>query len=161
MEYLVVLALPLVFGALIYFVYKRYTGTNYTQKTDIIAMSADGLLAHGFTKNAQGFVGTYNGFYINIYPTTSPSGNWQNRANQATAGPMFQVWVSIAPVEGQLKGLGGFFGKYMVIGEQPGYAMIGFTVRHNSGTNQTEEILNKINLLLKDLSSNGVMPYVV
>jgi hypothetical protein len=161
MEYLVVLALPIVAGVVIYLVYKQYSGKNYYQKTDKLAESIQDITLDGFTRNEHGYVGKYKAYHVNIYPTTSPAGNWQNRANHATAGPMFQVWVSIAPQVGQLKGLGGFFGKYMVIGEQPGYAMIGFTVRSVSGANQSSELLEKLDKLIVDLNANGVMPYLV
>ncbi len=154
MEYLVVLAMPLIFGVIIFMVYKQYTGKNYAQKTDKLADSIQEITLNGFKRTVHGYSGKYKGYDVNIYPTTSPGYGYMK-------GPMYQVWVSIAPMEGQLKGLGGFFGKYMVVGERPGYAMIGFAIRHVSGTNQTTDILDSLNRLTNDLSEKGVMPYLV
>jgi hypothetical protein len=160
MEYIVIVALPILIGAVIYYFYKQYTGKSYAQKTSNIADSAQGLLSMGFTRDANGYRGSYRGFYINIYTTASSSGNYQNLANTSMSGPKFQVWASVAPKEGQLKQLGGFLGKYLVNQGQPGYAMIGFLVNHNAGSDQTGEILNRLNQLLNALNENGVMPYV-
>lgn len=153
MEYLAVLIMPIVFGVIIFLVYKQYTGKGYAAKTDKIAESAQGLTLHGFKRTVHGYTGNYQGYDVNIYPTTTPGYGYMQ-------GPMFQVWISIAPFEGQLKGFGGFFGKYIVAGERPGYAMIGFTLRHSSGTDQTADLIAMLDTLVNDLKAKGVMAYV-
>jgi hypothetical protein len=153
MEYLAVLIMPVVFGLIIFFVYKQYTGKNLAQKTDAMADNIIGITSHGFARNVHGFRGTFRGYDVNVYPSSTPGVGYMQ-------GKLFQVWISIAPFEGQLKGLGGFFGKYMVVGERPGYAMIGFTLRYDSGTDQSSELINLINKLVDDLQAKGVMTYV-
>jgi hypothetical protein len=145
--------MPLLFGVIIFFVYKQYTGKNLAKKTDTMADNIIGITTHGFTRNVHGFRGTYRGYDVNIYPTSTPGVGYMQ-------GKLFQVWIGIAPMEGQLKGLGGFFGKYLVAGERPGYAMIGFALRYSSGTDQSAELISLINQLVDDLQSKGVVAYV-
>lgn len=153
MEILGIIAMMLLCAALILWVYKRYTGKSYAAKTERIANSAVELTLSGFKRTEHGYSGKQQGYDVVIYPTTTPGYGYMK-------GPMFQVWVIIAPQEGQLKGLGGFFGKYMVTGERPGYAMIGFALRHSPGTEQSADLLAMLETLIAALKSKDVAAYV-
>jgi hypothetical protein len=155
MEYLVLFGMSLGFIGLIFLIKNRFVNKTYPQKTNEMADSVKELTFIGFNRNANGYQGQIRNYDVNIYPTTSI------KSYGYMQGDMFQVWVNIAPEVGQLKGLGGFFGKYLVIGEKPGFAMIGFTARHYTGSNSAETIKYKLDELINNLIEKGVKPYIV
>jgi hypothetical protein len=48
----------------------------------------------------------------------------------------------------------------MVVGERPGYAMIGFALRHVPGTEQSADLLSMLATLLQALREKDVAAYV-
>ncbi len=152
MEYLVVLALPVIFLGLIFIIRYRLVNKVIPQKTAKMAESVQDLSFSGFNRTEHGYRGTVRGYDVNVYATSAPgTGHMQ--------GDLFQIWVNIAPEPGQLKGLGGFFGKYLVAGERPGFAMIGFTINYVSGSNATNDILHFLNKLIDSLTEKGIKAY--
>lgn len=117
--------------------------------------SLDQLDEIGLKRDENGYNGNYRSYPVYVYATTSIKriGYFQ--------GDKFQIWVIIAPEPGQLKGLGGFFGKYLVAGQKPGYAMIGFLVNYNTTASPEERIKFKLDTLVDDLEGNGIRPYII
>ncbi len=142
-----------VMAGLLLLVYKWFTTKRYPQKTNAMLDSLPALESIGLVRDANGYNGKYRDFLVYIYATTSikPIGYYE--------GNKFQVWVIAAPEPEQLKGLGGFFGKYLVAGEKPGYAMVGFLVNFNATSNPAGEIQARLNELITALQQNNVKPY--
>jgi hypothetical protein len=58
-----------------------------------------------------------------------------------------------------IKGVGGFFGKYLVTGEKPGYAMVGFLVNFNATSTPAEDIKVQLDTLIDILNQRSIKPY--
>lgn len=154
MEYLAILIYPAVCIGLIILIRQYFVKKRYPNKTGSMLDSVQKLGIKGYKRTENGYEGKEGEFNVYIYASTSISqvGHMQDN--------LFQVWLTIAPQPGQLKGLGGFFGKYMVTGEKPGYAMIGFTLRFDTRTDATENLISMSKNLTQKLQENGVKPYI-
>lgn len=153
-NYLVIVILAVMAG-LLFLVYRWFTGKRYPQKTSAMLDTVPDLEQIGLKRDANGYSGKYRDFLVYLYATTSmkPMGPY--------GGNKFQVWVIAAPQPGQLKGLGGFFGKYLVAGEKPGYAMVGFLINFNATSTPAEDIRVQLDELITALRQNEVAPYVM
>ncbi len=155
MEMLVPFLLLIGSFGLIFLVYRWFVTKRYPNKTSRMLDAIPELEQIGLHRTNQGYAGYYRKYYVNIYATTSL------KVAGYMSGSNFQVWVSIAPEPDQLKGLGGFFGKYMVLNQQADYAMIGFVLKYIPGLNSEEAIQNKLQRLVDALIEKGVKPYVI
>jgi len=154
MEYLAMLIYPAVCIGLIGFIWYYFTKKHYPKKTGSMLDSVQKLSLNGYSRTEHGYQGKDSGYDVYLYATTTI------KQVGPAQGDLFQILIPIAPQPGQLKGLGGFFGKYMVTGEKLGYAMIGFDLRYNSRTDATENLLGMTRTLTQKLQENGVKPYL-
>ncbi len=154
MNYLVPLIYTVGCFGLIFIIRQYFVKKRYPNKTGSMLDSIQNISFKGYKRTANGYEGKEGIYDVYIYASTTISqvGHMQ--------GNLFQVWLTIAPQPGQLKGLGGFFGKYMVTGEKPGYAMIGFTLRHDNSTDASENLTSMTKTLTQQLQENGVKPYI-
>lgn len=150
---LVPLLAIIVVGALLWFIRSQFVNKTYPRKTSAMLDALPALEAIGLKRDENGISGKYLNYPVYIYATTSmkPIGFYE--------GNKYQVWVIAAPEPGQLKGLGGFFGKYLVAGEKPGYAMVGFLLNFNTTSTPADDIQAKLDELISALQQNEVKPY--
>ncbi|GEM_PF-2880690 len=142
-----------VFGLLV-FVYLWFTKKRYPQKTGKMLDALPKLETIGLKRDANGFSGVYRAYPVYVYATTSMNtGYW--------GGNKYQVWVITAPQPGDLKGIGGFFGKYLVAGERPGYAMVGFLTHYSSTGTPAEDIHVQLDQLIDVLLQQEIKAYPV
>ncbi|HBG71312.1 MAG: hypothetical protein A2W93_01650 [Bacteroidetes bacterium GWF2_43_63] len=141
--------------ALLFVIYRWFTTKRYPEKTEAMLDTLPDLQSVGLKRDANGYSGQYRNYPVYIYATTSlkPVGYFQ--------GNKFQVWVLTAPQPGDLKGIGGFFGKYLVAGEKPGYAMVGFLVNFNATSTPAEDIRLKLDELIDELLKHDIKAYIL
>ena len=153
METLVLFLIAFGSFGLLFIVRKWFITKRYPQKTGEMLTSIASIENYCLKRDTYGYSGYYKEYFINLYATTSIKsyGHMQ--------GDLFQVWVYVAPEEGQLKGLGGFFGKYLVSQPQPKYAMIGFTKHYYSSSDNTSEIISMLDELIEKLREKNVQAY--
>jgi hypothetical protein len=155
MEILVVfLLIALCFG-LIFLISRWFLKNRYPKKTAEMLQSVPDLEKTGLKRTDQGYAGYFHNYYVTVYATTSL------KRTGYMGGDNFQVWVMISPEPGQMKGLGGFFGKYMVVDGKQGFTMIGFVLKYDQDLNTGEVIQNKLQLLVDLLAEKGVKPFKV
>lgn len=159
MEYLVLILVMGSIAGLIFLIYFWFLKKRYPAKTEQMLNSVIELEEFGLKKNENGFSGNYRNYLINIYATTSLPSFDANYFN--SGGDRYQVWIATAPEPGQLKGLGGFFGKYMITGETTGFAYIGFLINAKITPDAKKTIMERINTLITLLEEKKVRPYVV
>lgn len=155
MEYIALIALSLGFIGLILFIKNRFLNKTYPEKTEKLLNSVLELDEIGLKKNDSGFNGHYRNYFISVFATTSM------KSYGPMGGDKFQVWVSTAPEKGQLKKLGGFFGKFMVSGESNGFAYVGFLVNAKATNNAKQSIIDQLNELISLLENQQVKPFEV
>ncbi|MPM06943.1 hypothetical protein SDC9_53247 [bioreactor metagenome] len=141
--------------ALLFVIYRWFTAKRYPQKTSAMLDTLPSLESIGIRRDANGYSGQYRNYPVYIYATTSmkPVGYFQ--------GNKFQVWVIAAPQPGDLKGIGGFFGKYLVAGEKPGYAMVGFLINFDATSTPADDIRLKLDELIDVLLQHEVKAYQI
>lgn len=148
-----------IFGGLAFLVIFWFIKKRYPQKVDQLLSAVTELEEIGLKRDEKGYSGYYRNFFITIYATTSlpnfDANYW------TTGGNRYQVWVAVAPEPGQLKGLGGFFGKYLVSGETAGFAYIGFMVNADATHDAKRTIIEKIQTLIGILEEKNIRPYIV
>lgn len=154
--------IPLLFiaflGALLWLVRSYIVNKHYPKKTNAMLDTLPALESIGMVRDANGYNGKYRDFLVYIYATSVPLSN-RNFNNNLSVGNKFQVWVLAAPQPGELKGVGGFFGKYLVSGEKPGYAMVGFILNYNTTSTPAEDIKVKLDALIDILIQRSIKPY--
>jgi hypothetical protein len=133
----------------ILFYMKRFNSKTYGKKTSAMLDTIDGVAELGFQRTETGFAGPYRDFQVHIFATTAP-GALNNR---------FQVVVAVAPEPGQLKGIGGFFSNYLVMGEQPGFAYAGFILNPNLYNDAEQNLKRRLDVLIDMLVDAKVKPY--
>lgn len=158
-NYIVFLFL-LVAAGLLFIIYRWLTTKRNPQKSNEMLSTLPGLESLGIHRDANGYSGIYNEYPVYIYATSTPQ-SFRNLNNSLLAGDKFQVWLITAPEPGQLKGIGGFFGKYLVAGEKPGYAMVGFVLNFRTSSDPAGDIRQKLDELSKILKEAGVKPYPI
>lgn len=138
---------------LLFVIYRWFTTKRYPQKTAAMLDTLPELQNIGLHRDANGYNGNYRGFPVYIYATTSM------KSYGPYGGNKFQVWVLTAPQPGDLKGIGGFFGKYLVAGEKPGYAMVGFLLNFNSTSTPADDIKSMLDTLIDVLNQNSIKAF--
>jgi len=153
MDNILVFLFPVICIGLILFIRNRFVNKVYPQKTNEILESVRNVTTYGFSRTQHGYQGVVSGYGTYIYASTSIEKTGYMK------GDMLQIWLITSPESGQLKGLNGFNGKYLVAGKKPGYAMVGFTLRYNSNTDCSEELVSMSRELAETLVDSNIKPY--
>lgn len=140
---------------LLILVYRWFTKKRYPGKTSAMLDALPGLESIGISRDANGYSGHYRNYPVYIYATTSM------KPVDYYGGDKYQVWVIAAPQPGDMKGIGGFFGKYLVAGEKPGYAMVGFLINFNATKTPADDIRLKLDELIDVLLQHEVKAYQI
>lgn len=148
-----ILVFSAIMGIAVFFIIRYFK--NMPKRTEALLDSAYELETIGIKRNASGYGGTYKNYLVSIYATAS------NMGHGRLSGNCFQVWLSIAPEPGQTKNIGGFSGKYMVLGEKNGYAMIGFIINKDMSNDCNSDMINELDRLIDVLKERGIKPFIV
>lgn len=155
MEYIVLTLISVLCTGLIFLIYRRYVSKTYPQKTEKLLNSVFDLEEIGLKRNENGFNGIIRNYFVSVYATTSM------KSYDVYGGDRFQVWVATAPEHGQLKNIGGFFGKYMISGEKNGFAYVGYMINAKSTPDAKKTITDSLNTLINLLEENKIKPYEI
>lgn len=154
MEYLIIFLIAGLSIGLITLYYFRFVRKTYPQKTQQLLNNVINLESLGLKRKDDRYEGWYRNFYISIFATKGTF------AYNVYGGERYQVWVSTSAGPGLLKSSTGFFGKYLVSGQQENFAYIGFMVNAQATNDSEASIHERLDELITHLDSTGIKPYV-
>lgn len=137
----------------IIFLARYFTKKVYPERTEKMLDALPSLTEIGLQRDQNGYSGKYRDFPVYIYATTSI------KSYGPYGGNRFQVWIIAAPEKEQVKGLGGFFGKYIISGEKEGYAMIGFMLSFDATATPAADVRTRLDEMIGIMEEKKIKPY--